>query len=49
MFEVSTSEKDAKQGLGNNKIGDVGLYILLEALMVWAEATHLIAQASLFI
>lgn len=37
MFQVSTSEQDAKQGLGSNKIGGLGLYLSLETLMIWTQ------------
>lgn len=40
MFQMSTSEQDAKYGSGSNEIGGFALCVSLEALMVWAETTQ---------
>lgn len=40
MFQMSTSEQDAKHSLGSNEIGGLGLCVSLGALMVWAETTQ---------
>lgn len=51
MFQMSTSEQDAKHSLGSNKIGGLGLCVSLGALMDLGRdhSEHLPEQASLFI
>lgn len=45
MFQVTTSEQNTKQGLGNNKVYNLILYMLL----IWSETTPVIVQTSPFI
>lgn len=51
MFQMSTSEQDAKHSLGSNEIGGLGLCVSLGALMDLGRnhSEHLPEQASLFI